>query len=56
MLRYFEELSLDEIVEVTGWRLGTVKSRIHRALCTARTQLERLGYSMTVFNVEKEVN
>jgi RNA polymerase sigma-70 factor (ECF subfamily) len=40
-LRYYEELSLDEIVEVTGWRLGTVKSRIFRGLRNSKKQLEK---------------
>ena len=39
-LRYYEELSLDEIVEVTGWRLGTVKSRIFRGLRNSKKRLE----------------
>jgi RNA polymerase sigma-70 factor (ECF subfamily) len=32
VLRYFAELSLEEIAEQTGERLGTVKSRLHYAL------------------------
>jgi RNA polymerase sigma-70 factor (ECF subfamily) len=32
VLRYFAELSLEEIAEQTGKRLGTVKSRLHYAL------------------------
>lgn len=31
VLRDVEELSYDEIVEVTGWPEGTIKSRLHRA-------------------------
>lgn len=54
VLRYFEELSLDEIVDVTGWRLGTVKSRIHRGLRHARQQMEQVPPTM-IF-AEKEGN
>ena len=43
ILRYYEEMSLAEIVEATGWRLGTVKSRMHRGLRTARVRMEELG-------------
>ena len=43
VLRYYEEFSLNEIVEMTGWRLGTVKSRINRALREAKRQMEELG-------------
>jgi RNA polymerase sigma-70 factor, ECF subfamily len=32
VLRYYADLSLDEIAERTGERLGTVKSRLHYAL------------------------
>ena len=32
VLRYFADLSLEEIAERTGERLGTVKSRLHYAL------------------------
>lgn len=31
-LRYFEKLGLEEIAEILGKRLGTVKSLIHRGL------------------------
>lgn len=31
-LRYFEELSIDEVAQVTGKRVGTVKSLIHRGV------------------------
>ncbi len=43
VLRYYEELTLNEIVEVTGWRLGTVKSRRIRALRSAKMRMEQLG-------------
>ena len=38
ILRDVEELSYQEIVEITGLQLGTVKSRLHRA----RGQLFRI--------------
>ncbi len=36
-LRYFEELSYNEIAEVLGKRVGTVKSLVHRALVRLKT-------------------
>ena len=36
VLRYFAELSVPEIAGVLGWREGTVKSRLHRALAQLR--------------------
>ena len=39
-LRYFGELSLNEIAEVTGRPLGTVKTHLHRGLLRLRTSLE----------------
>jgi RNA polymerase sigma-70 factor (ECF subfamily) len=36
VLRYFNDMSLPEIAESTGWRLGTVKSRLHRATAALR--------------------
>jgi RNA polymerase sigma-70 factor (ECF subfamily) len=40
-LRYFAELELAEIATVTGAPLGTVKSRLHRALDAVRARLSR---------------
>jgi RNA polymerase sigma-70 factor (ECF subfamily) len=40
MLRDVEGLSYDEIVEVTGFNLGTVKSRLARARFELRTRLK----------------
>jgi RNA polymerase sigma-70 factor (ECF subfamily) len=40
VLRYFAELSVPEIAKVLGWRQGTVKSRLHRALGELRRRLE----------------
>lgn len=39
MLRFQEEMSLDEIAEVTGAPLSTVKSRLYRGLETLRPRL-----------------
>lgn len=36
VLRFFNDLSLPEIAESTGWRVGTVKSRLHRATSALR--------------------
>jgi RNA polymerase sigma-70 factor (ECF subfamily) len=38
-LRYFADLDLAEIARLTGVPVGTVKSRLHRALGSLRTQL-----------------
>ncbi len=38
-LRFYADLSLEEIAEVTGAPLGTVKSRLHRALAKLREWL-----------------
>jgi RNA polymerase sigma-70 factor, ECF subfamily len=40
VLRYYADLSILEISAVTGWRPGTVKSRLHRALEKMRVVLE----------------
>jgi RNA polymerase sigma-70 factor (ECF subfamily) len=39
VLRYFNDLSYDEIAKVTGVPLGTVKSRISQAMRSLRTQM-----------------
>jgi RNA polymerase sigma factor (sigma-70 family) len=41
--RYLLDLSERETAEALGWRPGTVKSRLHRALERLRTELERSG-------------
>jgi len=43
VLRHVNDLSYDEIAEVTGLPLGTVKNRIFRAREAMRKQLQRLG-------------
>jgi len=40
MLRYFEALSYDDIAQVVGKRVGTVKSLLHRGLKRLRRLLE----------------
>ena len=40
-LRYFESLSCEEVAEVVGTKVGTVKSLIHRGLKQLRRQYER---------------
>ncbi len=42
VLRFFEEMSLDEIAGVTRAPLSTVKSRLYRGLASLRPQLEKL--------------
>lgn len=41
LLRYYEELSLKEIAQVTGTNLNTVKTRLYSALRRLRRNLER---------------
>jgi RNA polymerase sigma-70 factor (ECF subfamily) len=41
VLRYWRDLSLEQIAERLGWPLGTVKSRLHYALAALRERLER---------------
>ncbi len=42
MLRFHEELSLEEIASVTRAPLSTVKSRLYRGLAALRPHLEAL--------------
>jgi RNA polymerase sigma factor (sigma-70 family) len=41
VLRYWLDLSLEQIAERLGWPLGTVKSRLHYGLAALRERLER---------------
>ncbi|MBA7616468.1 ECF RNA polymerase sigma factor SigW [subsurface metagenome] len=41
ILRYFNDLSYDEIAQVLGIPLGTVKSRLNQAIRTLRRELEK---------------
>jgi RNA polymerase sigma-70 factor, ECF subfamily len=45
VLRFFEELSLDEIASVTRAPLSTVKSRLYRGLAALKPEVERLRAS-----------
>src|SRR5439155_4020204 len=40
-LRFFADLELAEIARVTGTPIGTVKSRLHRAIETLRTEMTK---------------
>jgi RNA polymerase sigma-70 factor (ECF subfamily) len=44
-LRYERDLDYDEIVEITGLPMGTVKSALHRARKELADHLESLGWS-----------
>ena len=43
-LKYEQELEYDEIVELTGMPVGTVKSSLHRARKELVDHLEQLGW------------
>jgi RNA polymerase sigma-70 factor, ECF subfamily len=43
VLRFYEELSLEEISKVTKSHLSTVKSRLYRGMAMIRPRLERAG-------------
>ena len=43
LLRFLEELPYEEIAQITGCNLGTVKSRIHHAKRLLRQEMERLN-------------
>ncbi len=44
-LRYERDLDYDEIVEITGLPMGTVKSSLHRARKELADHLENLGWT-----------
>lgn len=46
VLRFYEELSLDEIANVTRAPLSTVKSRLYRGLAALKPQMEQLRASV----------
>jgi RNA polymerase sigma factor (sigma-70 family) len=41
VLRYWRDLSLEQIAQRLGWPLGTVKSRLHYGLAALRVRLEQ---------------
>ncbi len=43
VLRYWHDLPLEEIAEVLGMRVGTVKTRLHRARALVRAELVARG-------------
>jgi len=47
ILRDVEDLSIEEICEITGLADGTVKSRLHRARLVLRKKLQRQGIGET---------
>jgi RNA polymerase sigma-70 factor (ECF subfamily) len=44
VLKYEQELGYDEIAEITGMPIGTVKSSLHRARKALADRLEQLGW------------
>ena len=42
VLRFYEELSLEEIATITGAPLSTVKSRLYRGLASVKPELAKL--------------
>lgn len=43
IMKYFQDYTLKEISDILGWPLGTVKSRLHKALSILKLDLEE-GY------------
>jgi RNA polymerase sigma factor (sigma-70 family) len=41
VLRYYADLSHAQIATLTGWRIATVRTRVHRGLEDLRKELER---------------
>lgn len=48
LLRYFEDLKLEDIAEIIGENLNTVKARLYRALKKLRLSLEAEQYSQAL--------
>jgi RNA polymerase sigma-70 factor (ECF subfamily) len=51
VLRFYEELSLEEIAGLTRAPLSTVKSRLYRGLAALKPEMERLRASRPVAGV-----
>ena len=45
VLRFYEDLPVDEIAALLGRPVGTVKAQIHRAVRTLKNHLESKGLS-----------
>ncbi len=44
LLRYFEDMKLDEIAEITSTKLSTVKARLYKALELLKIDIEGMDY------------
>ncbi len=44
VLRYQEDLSYEEIADITGWPVGTIKSHLHRARAEMADFLRKQGF------------
>jgi RNA polymerase sigma factor (sigma-70 family) len=47
LLRYFEDRSYEEVAELLGWPVGTVKGRLSRARDLLRERLKRRGVALS---------
>lgn len=54
LLRDVDGMSYQEIAEVVGCPIGTVKSRVNRGRLRLQNKLKRLGYEMDVLNEQDE--
>ena len=52
VLRFYAGMTIPEIAEMLGWREGTVKSRLHRALRQLRDALETPASPVTLIAEE----
>ncbi len=48
VLRYYADLTVEQIAERTGTRAGTVKSRLHYALRRMRAEIDPSGDERTI--------